>query len=345
MFCRLIGNERIKALLKDLVRNNRVPGSLLFVGENGIGKKRFALELAKTLNCQDQSKMEACDECSSCKRINQFTYPAEDDTEANKQIIWTGHSDVGLIRASGRYITVPQMRELEREAHFRPFEGNARIFLIEDADRLNEASSNALLKTLEEPPLTTYIVLLTSRPSTLLSTIRSRCQTFRFVPVKVDEIKSFLTERKQHSIKDIELLSHLSQGSLGKALSIDIEKYRDERNKMLEITEALILTKDSSKLLRIAEDLTDPKQKEEYEDRIGILESLLRDLWVVKLGRSDDVINQDIAERLSQISKKIESHEISTWLSSIEKLRQNLAVNINRKVATDSLFLSMVQKK
>ena len=69
-------------------------------------------------------------------------------------------------------------REIEREANFRPFEGKARFFIIEEADRLNEASSNAFLKTLEEPPATSHLILITSRPAQLLPTIRSRCQVF-----------------------------------------------------------------------------------------------------------------------------------------------------------------------
>src|SRR5215210_4452708 len=196
MFERLKGNPRVKDILRRMLAAGRVPGSMLFAGADGIGKKLFAIELAKALNCRAPKGEEACDVCPSCVRAAHFSYPAADDTDANKRIIWSNHPDVGLLRPAGRFIIVPQMRELEREANFRPFEGAARLFIIDDADRLNEASSNALLKTLEEPPRTTHIVLITARPAALLPTIRSRCQTLRFAPLTAAEIEAHLLSDK-----------------------------------------------------------------------------------------------------------------------------------------------------
>src|SRR6202040_4384067 len=122
-------------------------GSLLFTGETGIGKKLFALELAKALNCRQRSGVEACDKCSSCKRISRSTFPpftADDDNR--ERLIWSEHADVAMVRPFKQIIRVPPMRELEREANFRPFEGVARIFVVEDADTMNDQAANALLK-------------------------------------------------------------------------------------------------------------------------------------------------------------------------------------------------------
>src|SRR6185295_10941054 len=109
---------------------------------------------------------------------------------------WTDHPDVGMVVAPKRVLLVDQMRQIEREANFRPYEGKARVFLIEDADKLNAPSANALLKVLEEPPDTSHIILLTSRPAMLLPTILSRCQMIRFSPLKPDEIESYLLANK-----------------------------------------------------------------------------------------------------------------------------------------------------
>ena len=88
------------------------------------------------------------------------------------------------------------MRAIEREVNYHPFEGNARVFLIDDADKLNDQSANALLKTLEEPSPTAHLVLITSRPAMLLPTIRSRCQQIRFSPLTASEIEQLLARQQ-----------------------------------------------------------------------------------------------------------------------------------------------------
>src|SRR6266704_3322451 len=152
MFSKLIGNDEIKESLRRLLSGGRVPGSLLFTGDEGIGKKLFALELAKALNCRHRIGVEACDECSSCKRISRSTFPPFGKDEDDKErLIWSEHTDVAMVRPYKQIIRVGPVRELEREANFRPFEGSARIFIIEDAEYMNLTAANALLKTLEEP--------------------------------------------------------------------------------------------------------------------------------------------------------------------------------------------------
>lgn len=348
MFKNLTGNQRVKETLRRMIAAGRVPGALLFVGEEGVGKKQFALELAKALNCRAPQDAEACERCPSCVRVAQLTLPAADDNDANLKIIWTSHPDVGLVRPSGRNIRVPQMRELEREANFRPYEGTARVFIIEDADKLNEASSNALLKTLEEPPATSHLVLLTSRPASLLPTIRSRCQVIRFSPLTPDEIEAHLLRDKQRKLStaDARLLAHVARGSIGRALQNELEDYRQRRELMLEVLNALAIQNDRARLLRAAEEMTDAKRKDEYEPRLDLLETLIHDAWTLVLDASGkQLVNQDIAAQLKKIAAQLSSPRAARWLSQIETHRRGLEVNINRKVATDALFLAMSQQE
>lgn len=349
MLQRLIGNERVKETLRRMLLAERVPGALCFTGEAGVGKKLFALELAKALLCRAPEGVEACDRCPSCARVTRIAYPLLDDTEANKKIIWSEHPDVGLVRPAGRFINVAPMREIEREANFRPFEGAARVLLIEEADQLNEASSNALLKTLEEPPQTTHLILLTARPAALLPTIRSRCQTIRFAPLTVAEIeKHLLSSDKKTEQADARLLARASQGSIGRALALDAKAYRARRDALLEIVGALTPRTDRARLLRASEEWTDAKHKEEYESRLTALETLLRDMWMLALRADEEkpvneaqLVNEDVRAQLSQLSKGISSRRVAGWLSNIATLRGQLLVNVNRKVATDNLFLQM----
>src|SRR2546423_6298317 len=142
MFDRIVGNERARAILRRMLEQRRVPGALIFAGEEGVGKRLFALELAKALNCRAPRGVEACDECSACVRIARL---ATVGGEADSLITWSEHQDVGLVRPEKRFITVDQARAVERETNFRPYEGRARILIIEEADKLNLQAGNALL--------------------------------------------------------------------------------------------------------------------------------------------------------------------------------------------------------
>ncbi|MGB7925900.1 MAG: DNA polymerase III subunit delta' [Pyrinomonadaceae bacterium] len=345
MFDRLVGNQRAKDVLRRMLEARRVPGALLFAGEDGVGKKLFALEVAKALNCRSPQGVEACDQCPSCARITQSVFPPYNDPDADKKrIIWSDHADVGLVRPYGRSLLVNQMREIEREANFRPYEGAARIFLIEDADKLNDHSSNALLKTLEEPQPTSHLILLTSRPAALLPTIRSRCQAIRFSPLSTAEIEAHLARDKRFKAADARLLARVARGSIGRALSTNLDSYRQQREAMMDLLGALALTGERSRLLRAAEELNDAKRKEEYEPRLDVLETLVHDVWTLTLGASRaTLVNDDLHDPLSKMSQRLTSERAARWLSQIETLRDQLAVNINRKVATDALFLAMAE--
>jgi DNA polymerase III subunit delta' len=343
MFSNLIGNDEVKESLRRLLAGGRVPGSLLFTGEEGIGKKLFALELAKALNCRNRVGLEACDECSSCRRISNSTFPPFTSADDNRdRMIWSEHADVAMVRPYKEIIRVKPMRELEREANFRPFEGTARVFIVEDADYMNEQAANALLKTLEEPPATSHLILTTTNPTALPATIRSRCQVTRFALIAASEIEEFLIKQENLPVADAELLARTSRGSIGRALSADIDDYRDRREAMLAILRSLTLTGDRAQLLRSAEDLAAAKDRADYEQSLDVLEALIRDAWALALERpADSIVNSDRLKDLERIASELHSESAASWLSTIEELRGALEVNINRRIASDGLLVSM----
>ncbi|HEX5874637.1 MAG TPA: DNA polymerase III subunit delta' [Pyrinomonadaceae bacterium] len=342
MFDELTGNARVKAVLKRMLVTGRLPGALLFTGEEGIGKKLFALEIARALNCRSPKDNEACGVCPPCVRIFKLNYPQREDAEEWTQIIWTDHPDVGLVVAPKRVLRVEQMRQIEKEANFRPFEGKARVFLIDDADKLNDASANALLKVLEEPPKTSYLILITARPAMLLPTILSRCQMIRFSPLTPDEIESHLLKNKLVDAKTARLRARAAGGSMGRALSGDLVTFTSQRKAMLKVLNALVVSQDRSQLLRSAEQLNEAQYKEEFEERLNVLETLIRDAWMLSLGvESRQLVNEDLLEELTEISRKIDPSRAGDWILQIEDLREQLIVNVNRKITTDALFLVM----
>jgi len=342
MFAQLTGNDRVKDVLKRMLESGRLPGALLFVGEEGIGKKLFALEVARALNCRTPNGVEGCGVCGPCKRIFHFNYPTSSNTDDWIPMIWTDHRDVGMVVAPRRVLRVDQMREIEREANFRPFEGKARVFIVDEAETFNDNSANALLKVLEEPPSTAHLILITSRPAMLLPTILSRCQMIRFSPLSPAEIEEHLVSNKLVEPPSARVRARTAGGSISRALSGDITAFNAQRAAMLNVLEALSRSDGRAQLLKSAEQLNEAQYKDEFEERLDVLETLIRDAWMLSLGvESSQLVNEDLVAELQSISKKIDPSKAAAWILEIEDVREQLIVNINRKSATDSLFLQM----
>lgn len=338
MFDQLIGNDDTKELLKRLAANGRVPQSLLFAGPEGVGKKLFAFELARLMLCPDGG----CGKCSVCSRIGVFDIPKPEKGEDYDVVFLSDHPDVGMVVPYKRNLRVGAIRELEREAHFRPFEADKRIFIVNDADKMNDSSANALLKTLEEPPSTTLLILITSRPDGLLQTIRSRCQTIRFAPVAAGKIEDLLTRTGKFSSEDASVAARVSNGSVGKALDLDIEWFREARTAMVDVLRSAIVADDLASVLQISEQINDAKNKDRFEEAIAILETLIRDLAALSKGADSAIIvNSDIVPSLQRLCDDISTGRVERWINDIEELQFNYLVNINKKVATDGLFVRL----
>lgn len=343
MFDTLVGNERVKELLRGMLRSGQVPGALLFTGPEGVGKKQFAWQLAKAAVCRDLRTGEACDGCPACERAANLIPLKESDKDSKKKLTRTAHPDVIFTIAMGRNILVDQIRELENEAQFRPLEGRARFFLIDDADKMNEQASNALLKTLEEPAPTTHIVLITERPGGLLSTIRSRSQLVGFSPIERDAVKAHLSRSEAVPPEDVDLVAGIAAGSIGRAASLEIDLYRSRRELMLDLLTAASVAPSRARLLRLAEELNDTKRKDDFELNLEVLETLAVDVFRLTVDPQNGTIaNEDIRAQLSAIAQRAGAASASAWIEQIERMRGQLKVNINRKVASDALFLGMM---
>jgi DNA polymerase-3 subunit delta' len=242
-------------------------------------------------------------------------------------------------------ILVKAIRDLEKEANFRPFEATARFFIIDNAEKLSIAkdnAANALLKTLEEPPAASYIFLVSSRPDALLPTIRSRCQTLRFAPIEAKEIENYLLKDNKFSPDDAALLAKLSSGRLGSAIETDVEKFKIQRAAMLKVLESILIKENRAELLRVAEEMNDAKNKDDFEKRLDILQTLIHDVWAMRNGANAKIlVNVDLINDLRKFAERVESRRLAAWLSEIETLREQLMVNLNRKIATDALFMQM----
>ncbi|NOR15579.1 MAG: DNA polymerase III subunit delta', partial [Candidatus Aminicenantes bacterium] len=154
-FSDILGNERIKRILRKALQRQRVPNSLLLSGPTGVGKIDFARTLAQALNCLEMTD-DACGHCSSCLAIAKGNFPDVLQPVPEKEVL-----------------KVEQMRILKDTAYLKPMLGKKRVFILDRAERLNAAASNSLLKILEEPPGFSHILLLTANPFVILPTIKS----------------------------------------------------------------------------------------------------------------------------------------------------------------------------
>ncbi len=342
MFSSLTGNDQAKERLKRLIAAGRVPRSLLFAGPEGVGKRLFAFGLAKALMCSAVDDGEGCGGCSICARITEIIAPPAEKGEEYDRVFFGNHTDVGLVVPYKRTLRVGSIRALEREAQFRPYEAPIRLFIINDAEKMNDASANALLKTLEEPADTTHLVLITSRPDSLLPTIRSRSQVIRFTPVQPDAIEALLSRSHGFSAADARLASKLCSGCIGKAVGIDLAKFKQMRDHLLKALANSARRRGLAEVLQIAEQLNTAANKDDFESNLAIVESLAHDIWLLAAGAGDDAIaNVDIADDIRNIANGMAPGRVAGWLAEIETLRENLKVNVNKKIATDDLFLKM----
>lgn len=350
MFDKLIGNNQVKSNFVRLLKTGRLPNSLLLTGEDGVGKRLFALELAKSYVCRNPVGGEACDTCSACLRSDRFLIPAVDESakvdeslrNQFKKVFWSEHPDIAIVSPLKNSIFIDAIRSLETESNFRPYEARARFFIVNEAEKMNDNAANALLKTLEEPSPTSHIILVTSRPNALLQTIRSRCQAFRFSPVEAAEIESFLLKSGKFSADDASLLSTLSAGSIGKALELNLDAFREQRETILNAVESLLSGKQRSRLLKTAEEMSDAKKKDQYAPFLNILQTVVHDIWTLSVDPdSENVVNSDIVGRLTRMSTISDRTKLASWLLMIEDLREKFSVNLNKKIATDALFMKM----
>lgn len=329
-FAKLIGNQRNKQILQRLLSNGRVSATMIFAGPDGVGKRQFAITFAKAANCQkalDNSyALDSCDECATCRRIDEGTY-----------------GDVTTIQPDGQFIKIAQTRGMAEEVYYRPREGRQKFFIIDEADRLRDEAANSLLKTLEEPPPTSTLILLTSRPNSLLQTIRSRSQRMNFAPLTTAEMEKFLAENYPRPAADTALLARVTEGRIGQATAFDLSVYRQERRTLIELLELMATGQNRVRLLKAAEYIG-KKERDEFEKELDLMTSLLRDIFLIAAGRSrGEVVNIDVADRLELIAGKLGLARITSWSEKIGDVRRSLRVNANRQLAMESALFELAE--
>ena len=233
------GQQKTKEILFRALESGRLTGSLLFVGPEGVGKGLMAKYLAQSVNCLN-SDNGACGKCSSCLKIEKMSHldvycfekDADGMVKVNGQEIHL--SSDGQEGRKSSAIKIKHVRFLEERIQVRTYEGRKKVFIIIEAQHLTPEAGNALLKTLEEPPGDSLIILTSGHAEQLLPTILSRCQKVRFNPLGPEALEEILRKDYKFDEKLSHFLAYFSQGRLGKAIEFSRSDILREKNDFLD---------------------------------------------------------------------------------------------------------------
>jgi len=269
--------ETAVRFMRNILREHRIPNGLLFYGPGGVGKRLTAIELAKAVNCEKQNG-DACDTCLQCRKVMSGNHP-----------------DIRHVSPSEktRLIRKDDVDEINELASLRPFESQWRIFIVQDAERMNPPAQNHFLKTLEEPPGRSLFILLSEYPRVLLPTIRSRCQLVRFRALRQETVADLLRRERDLPEELAESLAGIAEGQMARALDL-VDS--DKREVVLSLTSRLAGGEDP---VVMAEEFTKylAEQRKQLED--GLKAAMSYD-------SADEVSRADMErlkeERLAQLT-------------------------------------------
>ncbi|MGE3777492.1 MAG: ATP-binding protein [Pirellulaceae bacterium] len=228
----ILGHQRLEHWFRSVVQQGRLASTFLFVGPPGIGKRTFAIQLAQSLLCETvaETQLDACGTCPACQQVQAGTHP-----DLHVVARYAEKSNILLEQLIGD--DEHRMQEgLCHDIALKPFAGGRKIAIIDDADCLNVEGANCLLKTLEEPPPQSVIVLISTSEQRQLPTIRSRSQIVRFQPLSYAEVEELIRRTGMaESDDEVRTLSSLSGGSLETAQQFAPPEVREFRDRWLQI--------------------------------------------------------------------------------------------------------------
>ena len=314
----IIGYQQIVGELQRTVASDRIAGAYLFVGPMGVGKETVARYFAQLIFCQqDTEPPTVCGTCLACRKVGSGNHP-----------------DLQFIRPEGSLLKIGQIRALQKQIIYEPFEASRKVYILTDVERMNAEAENCLLKTLEEPPASSVLILLTSNVEALLPTTRSRCQILQFHPIPTQELVEILIDRFSVAPEQATTLAIAAGGAIGKALT------QLEKGSMLteEVPDILKET-DLLAAFRLAENLKD------NPETLGDLVTWYRDLLFLQQGAPSDLITHiHSLEELQVIVPRYSHLRIQQAIQTIfdtKSLIEN--TNTNATLALEVMCLKLLK--
>ena len=333
----IIGHRRLTTLIARAIERESLPPTLLFAGPSGVGKWAAARAASQAVNCLEPVKpagelaIDACGKCRACDRIARGV-----------------HVDVITLEPDDKAsIKIDVVRDVLSRTGFRPFEGRKRVVLIREADSLEPASQNSLLKSLEEPPPGTMFILTTAVPGALLPTVRSRCMRLRFGRLTSSEVAAALIRDHDYSDADARQTAPLADGSLGQALSLidnDLTMFRELAMGLLQHSASRT---DTQSRVQAASALhTGGSKKERTREDVAIvlrlMASMLRDLEAINAGADRAVLaNPLLTGDLEALARAYSGDRARAAFGAVDRALTALERNAGTKVVTEWLAVQM----
>ena len=330
----IIGQNRATGILDASLKAGRLSHAYLIVGPPHVGKTTLALDVARAVNCIDADGSPPCQQCPQCRRISGGHH-------ADVRLIGLRRLEEGASRR--REIPIAEVRSVTNQSHLKPYEGDSRVFIFEDAETMSEEAANALLKTLEEPPPQTLLILLTSQEDRLLPTIKSRCSRIELKPMAEGPLARYLEQERDVEAEQARLLARLSKGCLGWAITaledpLVMERRATELDRLIGLLGATV-----EQRFHAASDVASLyyRDREEALETLDIWLSWWRDLLVLREAGPEWVYNRDYSEQLEEWKSAYAPAQIAAFIASIAKTLEALNSNVNARLGLESLMLSL----
>ena len=328
-FRSIVGHGRVLERLRRCLASGRVAHAYLFVGPAGLGKATVAQAFAAALACSEEPG-EGCGKCPSCRRVASGTHP-----------------DIHVVEPEGLEVKIDQVRTLQGALAYKPSMAARAVALLPRAERLTLQAANALLKTLEEPPGETVMVLASPTASLLPATVVSRCERVSFAPLPTEELIDVLVERRGLSAEAAGLVAALSAGRVGLALSADVGGLKALREQAWGFLEAaddgpgsvLFWTQEWFGELRRSR----ARQKVAGLEMSGVLLSLARDFVLAASGHVERLIHVDWADRLASAAAARRVASAKDVFEALQTARAQLERNLNPQMVYETMGLTIAE--
>ncbi|HYB71969.1 MAG TPA: DNA polymerase III subunit delta' [Candidatus Sulfotelmatobacter sp.] len=316
-FGRIRGQARALELLRRSLDARRLPHALLFSGPDGVGKRQTALELAKALNCAGPAaERDACDACAACRLADRGAHP-----------------DLLAVTPDGRSLKIAQVREVEGHVALSAYAGRRRVAVLDAAELMTLEAANAFLKTLEEPPSAAVLILISSAPTGLLPTIRSRCQEVRFGPLPEDVVAALLAEQGIET-EEARRAAALGGGSLTLARAWAERFPREKQDQVLQETQAGLAS--PGRALALAK-----KLHEEYKGRRDLVPWLLFLLAAWARGQARRPPEAGAAGAARPEHEPVSPRTALAFYDAVAAAQAALESNVNLQLALEAMLLRM----
>lgn len=316
---------------------DRLAHAYLFYGPEGGGKEAIALEIAKALNCQNEATR-PCNECLSCTKISQLKHPDIkfiipeaknwNSQDIQKKYQLKAENPYSRIEYTGTTsISIEKIRDLKNEAKYTPYEGQKKVFILTEAEKITREGANSFLKLLEEPPENLIIILINSSLSTILDTIKSRCQIVYFPSLSFEKALSVVNKYRDIS-DDERKLVRISQGNLKNIFEILDQEIDDKRRIVYDFLKASA-SGSAIKIQEVVDVIAQRRDKNFLLDILNLLILWFRDtIYIISADDRAEIINVDFEEEIKRFAKSYTNSDFEHIVTEIENAVSNVRNNV-----------------